>query len=180
MRTRKFRRTFFIHGARNGRVHAFGDELRRLADQHDALTAHIRYSAPGEDDRLGTTHDSEGHIDMALLRDLLPFDDYDFYLCGPAPFMQATYDGLSGLGVRGERIHYESFGPATVLKHDAELKSHADDETGDGPVTVSFQETGVEVEWSPDKGTLLELAEAAGLDFTHDSPRPSWVRRTSP
>ncbi len=62
--------------------------MRALADRHDSLTAHIRYSRPTGTDRLGETHDSEGHVDIALLKSLLPFDDYDFYLCGPAAFMQ--------------------------------------------------------------------------------------------
>ncbi len=164
LRTRNFRRTYFIHGAQNGQVHAFAGHIRRLAAEHDALSAHIRYSHPGDNDRLGETHDSEGHVDIALLKSILPFDDYDFYLCGPPPFMQSLYDGLIELGVRGERIHYESFGPATVLKHDAESKQPpAKGQPVDGPVTVRFADADVEVDWLPDKGTLLELAEAAGL-----------------
>jgi len=165
MRTRNFRRTFFIHGAQNGRVHAFGDHIRRLADQHESLTVHICYSHLAENDRLGETHESEGHCDVELLKRVLPFDDYDFYLCGPPRFMQALHDGLAELGVRDERIHYESFGPATVLKHDAKPKQPpAKGETVDGPVPVCFAASDLEVAWSPDKGTLLDLAEAAGLN----------------
>ena len=165
LRTRQFRRTYFIHGAQNGSVHAFGDHIRRLADTHKSFSAHIRYSDPLASDRLGTTHDSEGRVDMGLLRDVLPLDDYDFYLCGPQPFMQALYDGLVNLGVRDERIHYESFGPATVLKHDATAEPETPrGETASGPVDVCFAISNVDVEWSPDKGSLLELAEAAGLD----------------
>lgn len=160
-RTRNFRRTFFIHGTTAGRALAFGPHLRTLARVHESLTVHIRFSRPDADDRPGETHDSVGRIDLALLKSVLPFDDYDFYLCGPAGFMQSLYDGLIGLGVREERIHFESFGPATVLKHD-----HAAPPPGpiaEGPVLVRFAASGAEVEWSPSKGTLLELAEAAGL-----------------
>jgi len=164
-RTRNFRRTVFIHGARNGRVHGFGDHIRALAAEHESLTAHVRFSAPGEGDRLGETHDSEGHIDIELLKSLLPLDDYDFYLCGPQPFMQSLYEGLTEIGVREERIHYESFGPATVLKHSATPKAAPPrGETADGPVKVSFADSGIEMTWTPEKGTLLELAEEAGLN----------------
>lgn len=164
-RTRNFRRTIFVHGARNGRVHGFGDHIRALAAEHESLTAHIRFSAPDESDSLGETHDSEGHIDIALLQSLLPLDDYDFYLCGPQAFMQSLYDGLTGLGIREERIHYESFGPATLLKHNAEPKAAPPrGEPADGPIKVSFAESGLETTWSPENGTLLELAEAAGLN----------------
>ncbi len=79
--------------------------------------------------------------------------------------MQALYDGLTELGVRDDRIHYESFGPATVLKHDAKPKAlSADGKPVDGPVPVCFLDAGVEVEWTPNKGTQLDLAEAAGID----------------
>ncbi len=163
-RTRNFRRTIFIHGARNGKVHAFGEHMRQLAAQHENLTVHIRYSEPGGDDQIGVTHDSEGHVDIRLLKQVLPFDDYDFYLCGPPPFMQALFDGLTSLGVRDERIHYESFGPATVLRpypHSKETAAHGP--IGE-PVPVRFAGSDIEVAWTPDKGTLLELAEASGLE----------------
>ncbi len=35
LRTRNFRRTYFIHGARNGQVHAFGKDVRQFATKHD-------------------------------------------------------------------------------------------------------------------------------------------------
>ena len=164
-RTRTYRRTYFIHGARNGKAHAFADDIRQWADGHELLTAHIRYSRPADDDQLGKSYDSEGHIDLALLKSLLPFDDYDFYLCGPQPFMQALYDGLTGMGVSDAQIHYESFGPATVLKHDAANQRPSLIRTGaQEPVAVSFAGSNIDLEWSPDKGTLLDLAEAAGLN----------------
>jgi ferredoxin-NADP reductase/phenylpropionate dioxygenase-like ring-hydroxylating dioxygenase large terminal subunit len=163
-RTGKFRAVWFIHGTNNGRVHAFGMHIRKLAREHPAMKVHIRYSQPGNDDRLGITHDSEGHITIDVLKELLPLNDYDFYLCGPPPFMQSLYDGLSGIVVRRERIHYESFGSGTALK--PELKSEAPSRIGqlvDGAVPVRFAKSTVTAEWSRDKGTLLELAEAVGL-----------------
>ena len=164
LRTRNFRRTHFIHGARDGQAHAFGAHIRALAEKHESLTTHIRFSAPSEGDRLGETHDSEGRIDIDLVKSLLPLDDYDYYLCGPAPFMQSLYENLTALGIRDERIHYESFGPATVLKSDAasaaETVGH---ETPKDPVPIGFAASGIDATWTADKGTLLELAEASGL-----------------
>jgi hypothetical protein len=57
----------------------------------------------------GKDADHVGRIDLALLKRVLPFDDYDFYLCGPSSFMQETYDGLRRLKIADERIHAESF-----------------------------------------------------------------------
>jgi ferredoxin-NADP reductase len=163
-RTGKFRPLWFIHGTHNGRVHAFANHIREFAREHPAMKIHIRYSQPDDADRLGTTHDGEGYITIDVLKELLPLNDYDFYLCGPPPFMQSLYDGLSGIGVPRERIHYESFGSGTALK--PELKPEAPVRTGqygDGAVTVRFAKSGVAAHWSRDSGTLLELAEAVGL-----------------
>jgi hypothetical protein len=159
-RTRGFRRTYFIYGTRNGGDHAFGAHVREIARLYDNVTAHVRYSRPNESDRLGAMHDSEGHIDVDMLKAILPFDDYDFYLCGPGPFMQSLYEGLVELGVRDERIHYESFGPAVVLKPSTAAKPES---TGN-PVAVRFAASKVDATWSAGKGTLLELAEDAGLN----------------
>jgi ferredoxin-NADP reductase/phenylpropionate dioxygenase-like ring-hydroxylating dioxygenase large terminal subunit len=163
-RTGRFRPCWFIHATNNGRVHAFGDHVRGLAVEHPAMNVHIRYSQPTGGDRLGTTHDGEGHVTADVLKELLPLDDYDFYLCGPPLFMQSLYDGLTGIGVRRERIHYESFGSATALKPEAMPEApvrpgHA----ADGAVPVRFARSAITAEWSSDKGTLLELAEAVGL-----------------
>jgi uncharacterized protein len=42
------------------------------------MKVHIRYSQPGDADRLGTTHDGESHITIDVLKELLPLNDYDF------------------------------------------------------------------------------------------------------
>ena len=99
-----------------------------------------------------------------MLKAILPFDDYEFYLCGPQPFMQAIHDGLVELGIRDERIHYESFGPATVLKQNTKQPLPETSEPVDGPVAVRFAASGVVATWSRDKGTLLDLALEAGLN----------------
>jgi ferredoxin-NADP reductase/phenylpropionate dioxygenase-like ring-hydroxylating dioxygenase large terminal subunit len=163
-RTGKFRPVWFIHGTNNGRVHAFGEHVRELAAAHPAMRVHFRYSQPGGDDRLGVTHDGEGHVTIDALKELLPLNDYDFYLCGPPPFMQSLYDGLSGIGVRRDRIHYESFGSGTALKPEAKPEvSLRGGELGAGAVPVRFAKSSLTAEWSRDRGTLLELAEMVGL-----------------
>jgi hypothetical protein len=163
-RTGKFRPVWFIHGTSNSRVHAFGKHVKELAGQHPAMKVHIRYSQPGSTDRLGITHDGEGHVTIDVLKELLPLNDYDFYLCGPPPFMQSLYGGLTGIGVHRECIHYESFGSGTALKPDLKPEVAArSGQPGDGSVPIRFAKSGITAEWSRDKGSLLELAEAAGL-----------------
>ncbi len=156
----------FVHGARDGRELAFLDEIRDATAAHPAFRAHVSLSAPtpGDLDQPGVA--GQGRIDMGLLHRLLPFDDYDFYLCGPAGFMQTLYDGLREAGVPNRRILAEAFGPASLMRrHDGgpRLMPATAGGTRADPVTVRFVRSGVEAVWTPDQGTLLDLAEASGL-----------------
>ena len=155
---------WFIHGARNGAEHAFAGQVRDVAEKCESLHVHIRYSQPTERDQPGSDYDSQGHVDVDLLKSLLTFDDYDFYVCGPALFIQALHSGLRSLNIADERIHYEFFGQGSTLQREQpsgfdSLSTLPDSE----PVTVNFARSGISVEWNRSKGSLLDLAEAEGL-----------------
>ena len=166
-------RTFtFIHACEDGSVHAMGEEIRALAKVCPTMTTHFCYRLPSHEDKPGKDYDSTGFLTARTLQGLLPLDDYDFYLCGPGPFMQALYDILNQLGVRDDRIRYEFFGPATLLRP-REKEQHLPPPTllsngdTDGP-TVHFAKSGLSVVWDPKAANLLEFAEEQGLmpDFS--------------
>jgi ferredoxin-NADP reductase/phenylpropionate dioxygenase-like ring-hydroxylating dioxygenase large terminal subunit len=163
-RTGTFRPIYFIHGTQNSRVHAFRQSVQEFAARHPAMRVHICYSRPDLTDKIGVTHDAEGHITLDTLKQLLGFADYDFYLCGPAGFMNSLYSGLLGLGVRPERIHFESFGVGTVLKPEIPrgTAQHVDGSESTS-LRVRFAKSMIDATWSPDNGTLLEFAEEVGL-----------------
>lgn len=169
---------WFVHGVRNGAEHAFGPHVRGLARAHENVNAHIVYLEPRPEDIAGRDYDDNGLITMEMLERLLPGPEGDFYLCGPPPFMKALYNGLLGWGVAEDRIFYEFFGPATVLKEGATADSPtaapdpgpaapAADAAADG-ARVTFARAGLTVPWDPAQETILELAEAHGLapDFS--------------
>lgn len=166
------RLTWFIHAVEGRDVHAFGSEIRDLAARAPNLRVHVLYRTAGQDDVRGRHHDGEGLLGRGVLQELLPLDDYDFYLCGPTPFMQAAYGLLGDLGVPDARIRYEFFGPATVLRRPpagppaVEAPAVAPDapEQGDaGATVVTFARSGRSAAWTPSSGTLLDFAEAQGL-----------------
>ncbi len=166
------RQVWFVHSARNGAEHAFGAHIRALATRCKTLHVHIRYSQPTESDHQGKAYDSQGHVDIPLLKSLLPFDDYDFYLCGPPAFIEAMYAGLKALNIADARLHYEFFGPGTSLQRERPSSVAVQPIPLDmEPVPVRFARAGLSVLWNPTNGTLLELAEAAGL-------RPSYSCRS--
>lgn len=165
-------RTFtFIHACEDGSVHAMGDEIRALAKANPAMTTHFCYRLPRHEDRPGKDYDSTGFLTTGTIQGLLPLDEYDFYLCGPGPFMQALYDILNQLGVRDDRIRYEFFGPATLLRtrdKGTSLPPTSLSQSDAEVPTVHFAKSGLSVAWDPHAGNLLEFAEENGLmpDFS--------------
>lgn len=167
------RPVWFIHGARNGNEHAMGEHVRRMARENANVNVHISYSRPASGDVPGRDYDREGRIDAGLLGELLSGNDFEFYLCGPTPFMKSVYGDLRDRGVPETRIHHEFFGPATALREDEEPAAAepgpaaALDGAADGP-EVTFLRSGVTAVWDPALGSLLDLAEAHGIspDFS--------------
>ena len=131
------------------------------------MHAHVRYSRPDPGDVEGRDYDSRGHVDVALLKQVLPFDEYDFYLCGPTAFLKSLVCGLLSLGISAERIHYEFFGPAVELTEQALPCGRAVERTAEeelaGEPQVTFARSGVTVTWDPACESILDLAERHGL-----------------
>ncbi|AZZ92461.1 2Fe-2S iron-sulfur cluster binding domain-containing protein [Hahella sp. KA22] len=146
------RPVWFIHATQNSQSHLFADELTQLAAQYDWLHLHTVYSRPLPQDKPHKNHDSEGHISIELLKHILPFDQYDFYLCGSEGFMRSIYKALVSTGVQKANIYYEFFGEGTI----GEIDSSANIA---GKAQVSFSQSGVSGEWSSDDGSLLAFAE---------------------
>ena len=165
------RPVWFVHGTRNGREHAMGAHVRRLAEENENVHVHIRYSQPDPDDVDGRDYDSRGRVDMALLKQVLPFDDYDFFICGPTPFMRSLYCGLLSLGMSESRIHYEFFGPGSMLTEEAKPAGPVEVPTAEAELTggtqVTFARSGVTASWDPACESILDLAERQGLNLAY-------------
>lgn len=164
LRKRRVRPTWLFQSARSHAELAFGDELRQLEDAAQGAVKVVRVLSDGAGAEAGRDFDLTGRIDIALLRKTLPFDDFDFYLCGPAGFMQAMYDGLRGLDVADARIHAEAFGPSGLVRNVAVAEPTAPARApAVEAVPVAFVASGKEARWQPGAGSLLELAESRGL-----------------
>lgn len=159
----------FIHGARGSNEHPFADQLRDAEQTHSRLSVHLRDSQadPGHD---AHPLSSVGRVDIAYLKSVLPFGDYDFYLCGPGSFMQDMYSGLRSLNIADNRIRFEAFGPASVKRSVKRTESTSSAVTT--PVSprdpehsskVVFMRTHRDAQWSPEDGSLLDFAEANGV-----------------
>jgi nitric oxide dioxygenase len=105
------RQVVFIHGARNGSVHAMRDRLRETAAAHSNFHVTVFYNEPLPSDVEGRDYDHTGLVDIGLIKQTILLPDADYYLCGPIPFMRMQHDALKNLGIHEAKIHYEVFGP---------------------------------------------------------------------
>lgn len=160
------RPTWFVHGSRNSREHAMGNHVRQVARKNSNVQVHVRYSQPLSEDIQGRDYDDEGYVDIELLKGLVPDHGFDFFLCGPTPFMKSLFTGLLDWGVSESRIHYEFFGPASALKERAKVapaKRAAEVVQCCEEIEVTFSKSAVTANWNPSFESILDLAEANGL-----------------
>lgn len=105
------REVWFFYGVINGSHHILRTPVhewraRALPNVHIVIC----FSDPLPDtDEKGRDYDERSRVDPALMRRLLPSNQFQFYTCGPGPMMQGLRDGLKEWGVPDEHIHDEAF-----------------------------------------------------------------------
>ena len=154
------REVWWIHGARNGREHAFGPEVERLLSTLPNAHRVIAYSRPDPADMC----DIAGRITAQATAEV-PVDA-DYYLCGPEAFMRDMSAGLTARGVAPERVATEPFGPIAAVAPGVTGTRPAPHEpvgpAGTGPA-VTFTRSGLTVAWDASYASLLDLAEACDV-----------------
>ncbi len=108
------RRTWFIHGTRDGQHHAFRTEVEALVGKHAHVTRKVFYSRPRQTDTPGADFDVMGRITAADLLALGAGADAHYMLCGPARFLADLGNGLEAGGVPPGHVHFETFGSSGI------------------------------------------------------------------
>lgn len=142
-----------IHVARHGGDLALWPELLRLAHTAD-LRLHLTQPRPGDLERWQAVAGRPGWAALAAV-----IGEADVYLCGPRGFQQAAMAAFAAAGLPDTRLHVETFVSPDTGAIDAIEPPLP------GPFRVRFAHSGVEAEWTPAAGSLLDLAEAAGLQL---------------
>jgi len=165
IRTRSARPLTLIHAAHDKHQRAFFDELKEI---EKSSNGNIRcfWALSKIDDGLKPYKDFNlhGRLSKKFLSAILPLDDYDFYLCGPKGFMQKTYNLLRELGANDTRIMAEAFGPASLIRNnDLSSETFVSEPVAEEAI-IEFATSNVKQAWKKSDGTLLEFAEAHGLE----------------
>jgi ferredoxin-NADP reductase len=150
---------WFVHGARNGRFHAFRDEVTTIAQQNPNLHVHFAYSRPELED---TEHyHSTGYVDVELIQSLVN-QEAEYFLCGSPTFMQSLREGLKAAGVPESRVFFEAFTKGT--SNSKALATGVDNQGVDNQAEVAFVQSDKTIIWQSGDGSLLEFAEANDLE----------------
>ncbi|WP_149182111.1 MOSC domain-containing protein [Streptomyces sp. TRM49041] len=148
------RRVTLLHGARDGRALALWPEAEELVQRLPNGEARLFLSRPEPGD-IAAYDATEGRVDLGVLTDAAQLAAA--HLCGPPAFMRQAKSALIAAGADPGLIHYELF-TSPDAAHANAVKPPAP-----GPFTVHFAASGVRARWDPDAGSLLDLAEAQGL-----------------
>jgi len=158
---RSRRPIWVFYGLRNRQDHVFKQDLAILARDNPHINLRICYSRWSANDEHGEDYHVQGRVTSELLRRTLPSNNFRFYYCGPGPMMEALGLGLKEWGVPDDHLHFEAFGATSV-----QLLSHAAAAVEPTPPVaplVTFRKSGVTRAWDGAQGSLLALAEQAGI-----------------
>lgn len=162
------REVLFFFGLRHSGDHVFKDRLREIATELPKLHMRVQYEQSRPTDREGHEFHALGRINLQSIRSAKPTTEAEYFLCGPPGMMQTISDGLLEEEVPPSRIRTESFGPASIALR--ELISSDDGalhafQQASG-TTVTFARSSVTVPWAGEAQSLLQLAEANGVEIS--------------
>ena len=146
------REAWLFHGVQYERERLMANHLSNWTEE-----ANFRYvtcyGAPGQPGRPLDENEEKGFVTGALLRQRLPSCNYEYYICGPAPMITEMMSVLGDWGVPSKSIHVEAFSSETVQQ--VGLANLEESESCE----VSFRSARKRLQWTPDAGTILDLAQ---------------------
>lgn len=147
---------WWLHTTRNRETQAFADEVGTLIASLPHARQRVFYT------------ETQGRLDRDSIAALGLPTDAVVYLCGPTQFMADIRDYLTFVGFDPARIHSELFGalpainPGVVATGERKPPHPPAGTPGTGP-SITFARSGLTVNWSPDYGSILDLAEACDV-----------------
>jgi uncharacterized protein len=153
-------RAVFLHSTFNSSTFALKGKLGSLKADMPNATWKILFSNPRQADRQGKEYDLFGELDLRNCANLFPLEEFDAYICGPEDFVASTEATLLGLKTHCRQMFKENMGatiePPIEIAQQEKLPPLE-------PRTVTFARAGIKATWTPERGTLLELAEHLGV-----------------
>ncbi|MEE9337906.1 MAG: 2Fe-2S iron-sulfur cluster-binding protein [Methylococcaceae bacterium] len=142
------REIWFFFGIRNGDEHIMESHFKAIEDKFDNIHINICYSRPTEQDKKEKKYHHASRVNIDLLKQLLPSNNYEFYFCGPPQMMDSLETDLKTWGVPKSSVNFERFGsPSKKIV-----------ETLDKSIPINFSRSQKTLNWDGAQ-SLLDLAE---------------------
>jgi ferredoxin-NADP reductase len=149
------REVWFFYGTRNKRERVFSEEILACKEVLPNLKVIFCCSNPDPDDVEDKDYDFKSRVNVDLLKQLLPSNNYHFYTCGPAIMMDDIRAGLMEWRVPSGHINDEAFlaAPKAINKK--------------APVAakITFKKSGKTVSTEGGEASLLDLAEKEKINM---------------
>lgn len=157
------REIHWFHTTRDAGSHAFAAETDELLTELPNAHRHVYYTA-GDPGAAGVVR---GRLNADVIGSAALTPDTDAYVCGPQSFISAMRDALTAAGIAADHVHVELFGALPAINPGIVAAPHPPPHQPPGPPgngpRITFSRSGLTVEWAPEYGTLLELAEACDV-----------------
>jgi ferredoxin-NADP reductase len=147
---------WWLHTTRSHETQAFADEVATLITPLPYARQQVFYT------------EMQGRLNRESITALGLPTNATVYLCGPTQFMADIRNHLTAVGFDRARIHTELFGalpsinPGIVDTGERKPPHPPAGTPGTGP-SITFARSGLTVNWSPDCGSILDLAEACDV-----------------
>ncbi|MFC4508088.1 MULTISPECIES: MOSC domain-containing protein [Streptomyces] len=146
----------FVHVVRDLESLPHWDELQEAAAQLSRVRIHLYVTRPRPED--AAVEHRRGRPDRALITGILTDPpSTEVHLCGPTSFVTAMRTTVQTAGVPASSIRYDAFYSPRTVDVTPRPAPHT------GPFQVTYRPSGTTAKWTPESGTLLELAESLGL-----------------
>ena len=150
---RSRREIWFFYGVINGTHHILREKVRQWRELGwPNLHVVVCFSGPTAEDVQGSDYDEHSRVDAALMRRLLPSNNFDFYTCGPGPMMKGLRDGLQEWGVPDAHVHDEAFVQVSQAVSISASK-------------VGFKKSSLQLSLSGAVTNLLDLAQKENVEI---------------
>jgi nitric oxide dioxygenase len=102
----------WLHGCRSESVHAFKERVNEISNNNSNFQAYTFYDQCTEKDKKSDIH--EGYLDINQIQSLQHEKGTNYFICGPSFFIEKQFNDLRKLGIAGENIFFEEFGPQSL------------------------------------------------------------------
>lgn len=153
------RPVYFLYAVTNSTEHIMKKHLAYIAANCPHIHLHIFYASPLPTDEPGKDYQHLGFVTLEKLKQILPSNNFTYYLCGPPPMLAKLYKSLTSWGVPLSDIHNEAFGPASIQElHPISTESQVS-------YQIDYLVTDYQAQWEPRHGTILKFSEAHGINL---------------